>query len=214
MTPRRYGSPLRRSFFLQPTLEVARQLLGKVMVRDARGGRVSGRIVEVEAYRGPEDRAAHSHRGHRSRRNEAMYGPPGHAYVYMIYGVHHCVNAVCQPPGVPEAVLIRALEPLEGLELMARRRGLVLGGPATLDAGVVAKLCRGPGVLCRALDVDRQLNGADLTRGPLRILEAPSVPRRLVRSSARIGVAYAGKHAARRWRFFLAGHACVSGRSR
>lgn len=214
MTRRGHGHPLPRGFFLQPTLRVARELLGKVVVHRTRGGQLAGRIVEVEAYRGLTDRAAHSYRGRRSARNETMYGPPGHAYVYLIYGIHHCLNVVCGPFGVPEVVLIRALEPLDGLQAMARRRGLALGGCSDFDAGVVAKLCRGPGSLCRALGIDRLLDGTDLIRGDLRILNAPAVPKSAVRTSPRIGIGYAGEHTARRWRFFLAGHPCVSGSPR
>jgi DNA-3-methyladenine glycosylase len=198
---------LPRAFYLQPTLRVARQLLGKIVVHETGGRRVAGRIVEVEVYRGPEDRAAHSYGGHRSPRNDMMYGPPGHAYVYLVYGLHHCLNVVCRPVGVPEAVLVRALEPLEGLATMARRRS----GRSTSDDHAVSRLCRGPGVLCRALGIDRRLNGADLTRGRLRVLDAPPLRPTAVARSPRIGVAYAGEHAARPWRFFIARHPCVSG---
>jgi DNA-3-methyladenine glycosylase len=159
--------------------------------------------VEVEAYRGPRDRAAHSYGGHRSARNEAMYGPPGHAYVYFVYGMHHCVNIVCQPRGVPEAVLIRALEPLVGEALMRQRRGLA-DGPAW-------RLCRGPGTLCQALGITRAENGRDLVRGSLRLLDGPPVPARATARTARIGVAYAGAHAARPWRFVVHASRAVSG---
>ncbi len=194
---------LPRRLYLQPTLRVARALLGKTLVHDGPEGRTAGRIVEVEAYRGPADRAAHSSGGRRTPRNEVMYGPPGYAYVYFIYGMYFCMNVVCQPAGVPEAVLLRALEPLEGVELMRRRR--------ELPEGPEWRLCRGPGALCRALGITRAENGADLVRGPLRIVDAPPVPAARVARTARIGVAYAGADAARPWRFLVRGSPAVSG---
>jgi DNA-3-methyladenine glycosylase len=194
---------LPRSFYLQPTLVVARRLLGKVLVHETADGVAAGRVVETEAYRGPADRAAHSRGGHRSARNDVMYGPPGHAYVYFVYGMHHCANVVTQPRDVPEAVLLRALEPIAGVPLMRARRGLA-------DAPEW-RLCRGPGALCRALGIDRTQNGTDLVRGRLRILDAPDVPARAVVRTARVGVAYAGAHAHRPWRFLVAGSAAISG---
>jgi len=194
---------LARSFYLQPTLQVARALLGKVLVHETPEGRAAGRIVEVEAYRGPADRAAHTAGGHRSARNETMWGPPGHAYVYFVYGMHHCVNVTTRPAGLPEAVLLRALEPVEGIDLMRVRRSIP-DAPAW-------RLCRGPGALCQALGVSRQQDGTDLIRGPLRILDRPAVPARLVRRTPRIGVAYAGADARRLWRFFVLGTPAVSG---
>src|SRR6185295_6674231 len=174
---RRVTRPLPRAFYLQPTLRVARALLGKILVHDAPEGRTAGRIVEVEAYRGPRDRAAHSFGGRRTARNEVMYGPPGHAYVYFIYGMHYCVNVVCQPRDVPEAVLVRALEPLDGEPLMRLRRGLP-DAPAW-------RLCRGPGALCQALGIARAQNGADLVRGNLRMMDGPTVPARDVTRTSR-----------------------------
>jgi DNA-3-methyladenine glycosylase len=187
---------------LQPTLVVARQLLGKVLVHTTPDGVAAARIVETEAYRGPADRAAHSRGGHRSARNEVMYGPPGHAYVYFVYGMHHCVNVVTQTVGVPEAVLLRALEPLDGVELMRLRRRIA-DGPEW-------RLCRGPGALCQALGIDRSHNGVDLTGAVLGVHDAPDIPTRLVARGVRIGVAYAGADAARPWRFAVRGSAAVS----
>ena len=196
--------PLGRSFYLQPTLRVARALLGKVLVHDSPEGRAAGRIVEVEAYRGPRDRAAHTAGGRRTPRNETMWGPPGHAYVYFVYGMHYCVNVTTQPPGVPEAVLLRALEPLDGIELMRARRGL--------PEGPVWKLCRGPGALCRAMGLTRAQDGADLVHGRLRIVDAAPTPASLIARTARIGVASAGTDALRPWRFLVRGSVAVSGR--
>jgi len=197
------GAVLPRAFYVQPTLVVARRLLGQVLAHETADGIAAGRIVETEAYRGPADRAAHSRGGHRSERNEVMYGPPGHAYVYFVYGMHHCVNVVTQPIGVPEAVLIRALEPVAGLALMRTRRRIADGADW--------RLCRGPGALCQALGIDRDRNGADLTRGALTIRSAPAVPGRLVARTPRIGVDYAGDDAAHPWRFVVTTSRAASG---
>ena len=170
-----------RDFYARNTLTVARELIGMHLVH-AHGGSVrAGRIVETEAYQGPQDLAAHSARG-RTRRTEVMFGPPGHAYVYFIYGFWHCLNIVTEAVGVPHAVLLRALEPVTG----------------------IADKTWGPGLLCRAMDIDKRLNGADLC-GDVLWLERPpartAAPARIARS-ARIGVDYAGKWARRPWRFY------------
>jgi DNA-3-methyladenine glycosylase len=169
-----------RAFFDQSVLTVARALIGMHLLHDDGRRLRAGRIVETEAYRGPQDLAAHSARG-RTARTEVMYGPGGHAYVYFIYGVWNCLNVVTGPAGVPHAVLLRALEPLDGLR--ARTWG--------------------PGLLCRALHIDRRLNGINLRGARLWLERAPrgAPPARIARAS-RIGVDYAGAWAARPWRFF------------
>lgn len=181
---------LPRSFYARPVLEVARDAIGKVLVHETPEGRVSGRIVEAEAYSGPEDRAAHSYGGRRTERTEVMFGPPGYAYVFFVYGMHWHFNLVTTAAELPHAVLIRAVEPLEGLELMAERRGI----PAARR-----ELTNGPGKLCRAFAIDRAAYGADLTQRPLYLLDGPSVK---VARSPRIGVDYAGSWAARLYRFY------------
>ena len=194
---------LPRAFYLQPTLVVARHLLGKLLCHQTTAGISTGRIVEVEAYRGITDRAAHTFGGRHTARNESMWGPPGHAYVYFVYGMHHCVNVVTRPAGIPEAVLIRALEPIDGVSLMRQRRGRA--------TEAVWSLCRGPGSLCRALGITRGEDGDDLTTGPLRILDAPGIPGRSIVRTPRIGVDYAGTDAQRPWRFSLRDCRAVSG---
>ena len=201
----RLGAPPPQAFFARAALDLAPDLLGLVLVHETDDGVAAGRIVEVEAYCGPADLAAHSAGGRRTARNEVMYGPAGRAYVYFIYGMHWCVNVVAATTGVPEAVLIRALEPVHGVELMRARRG---GHVAT------AALARGPGNLTRALGIDRERNGADLRRGALRVLRPPGdrgvpAPSDVV-TSPRIGVAYAGAWAALPWRFSVRGNASVS----
>lgn len=196
---------LPREFFDRPTLQVARDLLGQVLVRLLNGGRLSGRIVEVEAYIGEDDLASHARFG-RTERNAAMYGPPGHAYVYQIYGVHHCLNIVTEREGFPAAVLVRALEPLEGLEMMRARRGSV---PDPLLTG-------GPARLCQALAIDRTLDKADLCApdAVLFVEAGPPIPDERVATSPRVGVQ--GDRRARTvpWRFYVQGHPCVSGKNR
>ena len=170
-----------REFYAGDTLGIARELIGMRLVH-AQGGRLRiGRIVETEAYQGPEDLAAHSSRG-RTPRTEVMFGPPGHAYVYFIYGFWHCLNIVTEPQGVPHAVLLRALEPVSGIE----------------------DKTWGPGLLCRAMHIDKSLNGADLCGDVLWLERAPGARHRPPRiaTSERIGVDYAGEWARRPWRFY------------
>jgi DNA-3-methyladenine glycosylase len=195
---------LPRAFYARPTLEVARELVGHVLVHDTRAGATAGVIVEVEAYIGESDPACHAAPGP-TRRNAPLYGPPGIAYVYLNYGVHYLVNAVTEPRGSPAAVLIRALEPLEGERLMRRRRARGTGrSPASFST---AELCRGPGNLTRALGISLRDNERDLTRGPLRI-ESRNLPSRALAWSRRIGISV-GVEA--EWRVFAAGSAAVSG---
>jgi DNA-3-methyladenine glycosylase len=179
-----------RRWFDRPAVEVAPELLGAFLVHDTVRGRVTGRIVEVEAYQGPEDLAAHSSRG-RTPRNAVMFGAPGHLYVYLIYGLHHCANVVCGPAEKPEAVLLRAAEIVEGAELAAARRGPV----------PTSRLAAGPGNLGAAFGLDRSSNGVDLLSGPIRIARG-SRPDRVTRTP-RIGVAYAGDWADAPLRFLI-----------
>jgi DNA-3-methyladenine glycosylase len=164
-----------------------------------------GRIVETEAYAGPADQASHARAG-RTARTAVMYGPPGHAYVYLVYGMHHCLNVVCGPDGEAAAVLIRALEPLLGQERMRARRG-----PA---GGADRRLAAGPARACQAFDVDRTFTGVDLLRrGPLWLAARPGPPLADadVAVGPRVGVDYAGPHwATRPWRFGIAGSGALS----
>ena len=192
-----------REFFRRDAIVLARALLGTVLIHEAPDGVAAGRIVEVEAYRGPEDRAAHSYGGRRTPRTETMFGEAGHAYVYFVYGMHYCFNVVAAEVGRPEAVLVRALEPLSGIELMRARRGLAA-------KAAEASLARGPANLCRAMGIDRRLNGADLLSGSLRIESGRALPPRSIGRTTRVGVAYAGEHANRLWRFYERGNPAVS----
>lgn len=180
--------PLPRSFYARPAVEVARALLGKILVHGGASARItSGRIVETEAYLGLADAAAHAARG-RTPRTEVIFGPPGHAYVYLIYGIHECLNIVAEPEGSPGCVLIRALEPLDGLEQ-------------------VVNVANGPGKLTRAMGITRRHNGADLTRGPLTVHPPERAEPFHIGVSPRIGITQN-----RDWplRFFIAGSPFVS----
>jgi DNA-3-methyladenine glycosylase len=187
------SGPLPRAFYNRPAIEVARALLGTVLVHRA----TSGRIVETEAYLGLQDRAAHSWRGI-TPRTRVLFGPPGHAYVYLIYGMYECLNVVAEPEDSPGCVLIRALEPLEGIPRMRRRR------PASRG---IEGLANGPGKLTLALGITRRQNGADLTSGPLTIHPSEQPEQIRIGVSPRIGI----KHCAD-WplRFFIEGNRFVS----
>jgi DNA-3-methyladenine glycosylase len=182
------GSKLPRTFYSRSTLVVARELIGMHLVHMGSGTRQVGRIVETEAYQGPKDLAAHSARG-RTARTEVMFGPSGHAYVYLIYGFWNCLNVVTAATGTPHAVLIRAVEPIAGID----------------------NTTHGPGLLCRALQIDRSHSGVDLT-GEVLWIERPAgiwhKPR--IARATRIGVDYAGTWAHKPWRFFDADSPCVS----
>lgn len=190
---------LPRTFFDRPSVEVAPDLLGRMLVHDTPEGAVSVRITEVEAYSGEADPASHAYRG-RTRRNEVMYGPPGHAYVYFTYGMHFCVNLVCLGEGVASAVLLRAGEVVDGLA-PARERARA-GAP-------IRDLARGPARLTRALGIARDQNGADVCdpSGPLRVLEGTVGSRAAVRTGPRTGV-NAAKDVP--WRFYLDADPTVS----
>ena len=181
--------PLPREFYDRDAVTVARDLLGKLLVRVVDGIERVGRIVEVEAYLGPHDRASHASKGF-TPRTQVMFGPPGHAYVYFIYGMHHCMNIVAETDGRAAAVLLRALEPVRGIELRSN----------------------GPALLCRAMGIDKRMNGRDLLSRDFYIA-APenNTPFRTARRR-RIGVDYAGVWARRLLRFYISGNRFVSRR--
>ncbi len=192
--------PLTRDFYARDTLEVARELLGVRLVRQTRDGLLAGVIVETEAYAGPQDLASHSRAG-RTRRTAPMFGPVGHAYVYLVYGMHNCLNVVAYSGAESGAVLIRAIEPRLGLVLMRANRGRAVPD---------ARLAAGPALVCKALGVSRAENGLDLTAGFELWLAPREEPAGEIASGPRIGVDYAGEWASRPWRFWLSGNASVS----
>lgn len=217
---RRRGRRLARRDLAKPAATLARELLGCTLVRILPDGtRLAGRIVETEAYEGVDDRAAHSFGGRRTLRVEPMYAQAGTAYVYFTYGMHHCINVVCGKRDEPVAVLIRALEPLEGLDHMRARRATrpSTGGRAKSRKGAPPRdrdLCRGPASLCRALGIDRDLNAEDLTTSPRIWLEHGSLSvaeRAVVHATPRIGIGYAGKCRHKPLRFLVGSSPCVSG---
>ena len=192
------GVKLPRSFYEQDTVDVAKQLLGKYLVRKHPEGSTVGRIVEAEAYIGPHDLACHAAKG-RTPRTEVMFGPAGHAYVYFVYGVHYMLNLVTEAADHPAAVLIRALEPIDGIELMEARR----------RTEKRRALCSGPGKLCQAFAIDRSLNAADLCGGIIYIEDrGEPMPKNLARP--RVGVDYAGKWKDKLFRFLVRGNEFIS----
>lgn len=198
---------LSRSFYARPTLAVARDLLGQVLVHRCRGVVTSGMIVEVEAYIGESDPACHAAPGP-TLRNAPLYGPPGVAYVYLNYGIHALVNAVTEPEGSPAAVLIRALEPIDGVAVMRRRRARAMKGrrrinPRTLEAH---DLCRGPGNLTMAMGITLEHNRLDLC-GERLFIEDRGLTVGAIVAGPRIGIRVAME---RPWRFYVKGHPAVS----
>ena len=198
--------PLERPFFDRSTEDVARDLLGVWLLRSTSNGLSGGPIVETEAYGGPEDGASHARAG-RTRRTTPMFGEVGHAYVYLVYGMHECLNVVAYNGREAGAVLIRAISPEVGVDLIRSRRGR----PADPNW----KLCSGPARLSDGLGVDRSFDSHDLTLGEGLWLAAPSrgvTSMDQIKTGSRIGVAYSGDWAERPWRFWLAGHPSVSRR--
>jgi DNA-3-methyladenine glycosylase len=196
------ASRLPREFYTRSNVvTVARDLLGNLLVVPADNGkRVSGRIVEVEAYRGPQDRAAHSYGGRRTKRTETMYGIGGTAYVFFVYGMYNQFNVVTNIEDVPHAVLIRALEPVEGIDLIRKRRRFLSNH----------NLTNGPGKLCLALGIDRRLDGADLLGDRVWLEEGEHVPRSRIMSGPRIGIDYAEEWIHKPWRFWIRNNPFVS----
>jgi DNA-3-methyladenine glycosylase len=197
-----------RSFYARPTLDVARDLLGKVLVHNRRGVRASGVIVEVEAYIGEQDPACHAAPGP-TRRNEPLYGPPGHAYVYLNYGIHCLVNIVTEPQGSPAAVLIRALDPIEGLGVMRRRRSRATKRRrrrVNAEPVQTHDLCRGPGNLTTALGITLAENRVDL-QGDRLYVEDRRLPVGEIVWGPRIGIRVGVEHP---WRAWIREHAAVS----
>ncbi|HHV78008.1 MAG TPA: DNA-3-methyladenine glycosylase [Firmicutes bacterium] len=195
--------PLDRQFYMVDGLTLAKSLIGKLLVHDSPEGLTAGVIVETEAYMGPSDRAAHTWRGRRTHRTEVQFGPGGHAYVYFIYGMHYCFNVVANAPGIPEVALVRALDPVAGLDLMARRS----------ESRVNRMLCSGPGRLCRAMGIGRQHNGIDLCGKQLFVCEPPASMfggSLKIQCTSRIGIDYAGEAKNYPWRFVLQGNPCVT----
>jgi len=191
-----------RSFFLRRTEIVARDLLGCLLVRQSNGTRLSGRIVEAEAYRGEEDLACHAKAG-RTKRTEIMYGPPGFAYVYFTYGMHWMLNVVAEKEGFPAAVLIRAVEPIEGIEVMRRLRGM----------NEISLLCKGPGRLTQAMAIQKGENGLDFCEkaSSLRIEPGVNPDDREIIASPRIGLGKTPEPwLSKSWRFCIKGNSFVS----
>jgi len=186
---------LDRKFYNRSTLKVAKELLGKYLVIEKNEIYVSGKIVETEAYIGPDDPASHAYRG-LTPRNKVMFGEPGYAYVYLTYGMHHCLNFVTERKGFPAAVLIRALEPADGIEILRKRK----------KAKDLINLTNGPAKLCQALGIDRTLNGVDLCSDIIYVEDRGNKPTKIV-STSRIGIKE-GKD--KKWRFYIENNGFVS----
>ncbi len=196
---------LTRSFYTRNVLTVAKELLGKIFVKVENGNKIlSGYIVEVEAYKGKVDQAAHSYKG-KTKRNEVMFEEGGHLYVYFTYGVHFCANVVTGKKNEGDAVLIRAIEPVEGLNLMAERRF----GKTELNEKEKINLTNGPAKICQAFNLGRKENGEDLTGGKIYLLDRPKIPTKEIIKTKRIGIK---KSTGLLWRFYIKNNSYISKR--
>lgn len=199
---------LAKEFYKREALDVAKDLLGKILVREKDGKVIKGKIVEVEAYIGPDDKGAHTYKNKRTKRTEAMFGEAGRTYIYLIYGMYNCINAVTNEIDKPEAVLIRALEPVSGLSTMAKNR--YDKDLDDLSKKQINNLTDGPGKLCMALDIDRSLNKEDLNGNKVYI-EYPEVKEDFtILRSKRIGIDYAEEAIDYLWRFYIKDNKYVS----
>lgn len=205
---------LTREFYMRnDTLSIARDLLGKlIVVPDENRNCVSAMIVETEAYLGVTDRAAHSYGGRRTPRNEVMYGMAGHVYVFFVYGMYYQFNVVCGPVDTPHAILIRGVEPVEGIEIMRERRSKKKSVPGAVAIGVfpTKNLTSGPGKLCIAMDIDKSLNGEDLLGTRVWLEEYKSFANDEIAVGKRIGIDYAGEDIDKPWRFWVKNNNFVS----
>lgn len=198
---------LNREFYNRDSIVVAKELLGKVLVYESGGQKISAKIVETEAYMGIEDKAAHSYGGRRTPRVEVMYGGPGVAYIFLIYGLHCCFNIVTNEADIPQAVLIRAVEPVEGRECMAQRR---FGTSyEQLTKSQRKGLTNGPGKLCGALSIDRNVNGEDLCGNNLYLEEGEDQEFSIV-TTKRVGIDYSEEAKDYPWRFYIKDNEYVS----
>jgi DNA-3-methyladenine glycosylase len=199
--PKKKMPKLKRNFYNRKTIKVAQDLLGKFLVRKIGGKKLTGKIVETEAYVGPNDLASHASRG-KTVRTAPMFGPPGYSYVYLVYGLNYCFNIVTEKKDYPAAVLIRALEPTDEIDLMLRRRH----SPPD-DRNIT----NGPGKLCQAMKIDKKLNDLDLTKNVLWVEDRgiKIKPSEII-TAKRIGVDYAGEYKNKPWRFYLRGNRFVS----
>lgn len=200
-------SKLNREFYNRNTLIVAKELLGKILVHEVNGAKLSAKIVETEAYMGIMDKAAHSYGARRTERVKVMYGMPGHAYVYFIYGMYHCFNVVTREEGTPEAVLVRSLEPVHGINEMAINR---FGRKYTDLSNYQKKnITNGPGKLCMAMGIDKTLNKQDLC-GEILYIEQESNDEVPITSAKRVGIDYAEEAKDYMWRFYISENPYIS----
>lgn len=201
---------LSREFYDRESIIVAKELLGKLLVHNINGENIVSKIVETEAYMGIIDKAAHSYGGKRTKRVEIMYGKAGFSYVYLIYGIYNCFNIVTNKEGIPQAILIRGVEPIEGIEFMAQSR---YNKPYDLlNKSQLTNLTNGPGKLCKALAIDRSLNGLDMCASKLYVLEGDNKEVDIV-SAKRVGIDYAEEAKDYLWRFYIKDNKYVSVKS-